>query len=796
MAIWKRRQFFKLVSAVIGGNLFRTAPAAAEPIADAARVQPHESGAIHADYDVVIIGGGIAGVSAAIAAARNGAHVALVHERAMLGGNSSSEVRLYPENATAHQVWIKECGVFEEFHTEERVRNHFAYREGIMNCHWDLVLYEWVIREANITLYLNTHMHRVTMKDPAAIASVYCIQLGSEKTFELAAPVFVDTTGDGVLAFKAGAAFRWGREARGEYHEPLAPEQADDNVMGSTLFFRALDTGSPVPFKRPEWAAEFPSEDAFVGRNHDYIEGGYWWIEVGTPYHPIQDNSAIIHEGLRQLLGVWDHIKNKGDHGADNYGLEFVGFWPYKRECRRILGDFVLTQDHLQNPAILEDTVAYGVWFVDIHTHGILDRGKAPYSPPFADENWDAKGTRCYGIPLRALYSRNISNLMMAGRPISASYVAFSSTRVLCTGSVVGQAVGVAASLCAKYNKPPRAIAHDHVKECQQLILRQDGYLPGVVNDDPDDLARRAAVTASSEAPLVFPPPNEEEEMRLPLAQIFPVSARRLTQVKLLLRSELDRDAEIQIGVRRAAHVWDFRSDGDIARGRARVPARHDGWVACDLRGRVEPGRLYYLHTTAQPGVFWKLFHESDDDLVHRCPVAVAPASLPGRAYWRPIRDGRSFCMKITPQSRPFAAGNVVRGTNRPDTWTNLWSSDPAMSLPAWIELRWTKPVAFNTIQLTFDTNMNRRVRRPLFRYPECVRDYLLELHDGRRWVLLHEERDNYMRRRVHTFERHTATRLRLTVLATNGVPNARIYEVRVYDDGVRPNAARQIPLA
>ena len=261
-------------------------------------------------------------------------------------------------------------------------------------------------------------------------------------------------------------------------------------MMGNTLFFRAVNTGRPVPFKPPAWVAEFPAESDLPARGHSLIEGGYWWIEVGAPYHPIKDNNQIAHEALRQLLGVWDHIKNRGDHGAGDYGLEFVGFWPYKRECRRILGDFVLTQQHVQNPAHLPDSVAYGAWGIDIHVQGgILNRQEPPYEPP--DGNWDELGTTVYGIPLRALYSRNVENLMMAGRPISGSYIAFASSRVLSTGCIVGQAVGVAAALAKKYNTTPRVVVAEHIDECQQIVLRQDGHIPGVVNNDPNDLGAR-----------------------------------------------------------------------------------------------------------------------------------------------------------------------------------------------------------------------------------------------------------------------------------------------------------------
>lgn len=790
--VWKRREIFKSAAGFLSGLLFgsSTVPRAEAAYGAPLEIEPKseahpwaDSETMHESFDVIVVGGGIAGFSAAVSAARNGAKTALVHERSMLGGNSSSEVKLYPENATAHQVWIKECGIFDEIHAEERVRNHSPYREGTMNCLWDLTLYEWVLREPNLTLYLNTHMHRVRMADPSTIESIYCIQLGSERTYLLSAPIFIDATGDGVLAHRAGAETRWGRESRDEYNEPLAPEQADEKTMGSTLFFRAWDFGRPIPFKRPFYAVEFKSEEEFQGRNHSHIEGGYWWLEVGYPYHPIKDNNAIIHEALRHLLGVWDHIKNQGDHGAENYGLEFVGSWPYKRECRRILGDHVLTQQHLQDPQPLEDAVAFGDWFVDIHQFSILDRSQPPLPSMSEDANWDGHSTRPYAIPLRSLYSRNVHNLLMAGRPISCSYVAFSSTRVLCTGSVVGQAVGAAAALCIQHKTLPRSVAKDHIRECQQLILRQDGYIPGVVNEDHADLARKAKVTASSEAVLVFPPATDEQELRLPTAQIFPVSGNRIDRIELWMRSTLSHDAELNLAIRPAAHVWDFRATEDFAAARGRVQANTEGWVSFDLDEQVDPARLYYIHLNAQPGIFWKMFAEDDEDLAHRCPVGVTPAELPGKIHWRPFRNGKSFCMRVTPESFPFSPSNINQGSNRPDRWSNLWMSDPVQQLPARLLLEWASPVRFNCVQIIFDTNMNRRVRAPFYRYPECVREYNLEANEGGAWKTVAEEKDNYMRRRVHRFEPVISDRLRLNILATNGVPNARVYEVRVYDE-------------
>ncbi|WP_344975488.1 FAD-dependent oxidoreductase [Compostibacter hankyongensis] len=815
-----RRKFFgnfglTFVGGLLGWPVRAATAAAAAGSTTSGGILPDDN-TLEAHYDLVVVGGGISGVSAAISAARNGLKVALVHNRAMFGGNSSSEVKLFPENNSGTQPWIKEGGLNDEFHTEERVRNHAPYMEGTMNAHWDLVLYEWVIREKNITHYLNTHMHKVFMKDKSRIASVFAIQLGTEKSFTLSAPLFVDATGDGVLGGLAKADHRWGREARAEYNESLAPAKADETVMGNTLFFQAKDMGTPVPFKAPDWAVKYTDDASFSGRGHSYFEGGYWWIEVGMPYHPIKDNNETRHEALRQLLGVWDHIKNGPCKMVDrkkaaNYGLEFVGFWPYKRASRRIIGDYVLTQRDVQDPKSLPDAVAYGAWHIDVHVPGgILAADKESYPPPGKEANWQDLCTMAYSIPIRSLYSRNVENLMMAGRPISCSYLAFASSRVLSTGSICGQAVGVVAALAKRYHTLPREIARSHASETQQLILRQDGHIPGVENTDAADLARKAKVTAESHAALSFPEPNGERDLSLPHAQLFPVSAGQIEKVALLLRSTRNTPTRIRVGLRPAPDVGDFRAEEDLGTAEVVVPAHHDGWVQADFGVHVEPGKLYYIHTDKQPGIFWKAFREKEGD-PNRLPPATTAAFLPektgfgdkssafrelfpdvelkdipgaGKAgHWRPLTMGYGLCMRLTPDSHPYGPENVARGANRPDKWSNIWVSDPSRRLPASLQLSWPSPVACNTVQLTFDTDQNRRVTLPLFRYPDCVKDYSVEYHDGSGWKQLLKEEGNYMRRRVHRFDEIRTDRLRINILATNGGPSARVYEVRVYND-------------
>jgi hypothetical protein len=743
---------------------------------------------VEKDFDLVVIGGGISGTCAAISAARNGVKVALVHERSMLGGNSSSEVRLFPEDTLVFSPWIKESGILEEIVSEERVRNWEPYLESLMNCHWDLVLYEWVVREKKLTLFLNTTMREVEMRDSEHILAVHAAQLGTEKAFILRAPLFMDATGDGVLGYRAGAPFHWGQEGRQEYGETLAPEEPTDEVMGNTLFFRARNTGKPIEFRRPAWSAEFPAEADLTGRGHGFIEGGYWWIEVGYPLHPIKDNEEIRHEALRQLLGVWDHIKNRCSDtrirdAATNYALEFVGFWPYKRASRRILGDYVLQERDVRSPGSHPDDIAYGGWGIDRHVPGgIHRRDVAPYPEPGSSEYFQSLSTIPYGIPFRCCYSRNIRNLLTAGRPISASYIAYASSRVLTTGSVVGQGVGAAAAMCKKYRCEPREVARNHAAELQQLLLRQDAFIPGVENQDRGDLAKEAAISASGDCPLVFPDSQTFRQLNFPLAQIFPVSTDRIEAVELLLKSDLATPVQLRLGLCKAGQVWDFRTNGEVATAVATVPAKHQGFIRFDVKARTEPGTLYYVHLGNQEGVSWAVFTDSPE-MASLVPVAASPADQPPNGNrWRPLTNGKCFSMRVDPIQRPYGPKNVVIGTSRPDQWSNIFISDPERELPAWLELRWPQPILCGYVQVTFDTDVNRRVERPLFRCPDCVKRYDIALATGGGWKVVWKETDNYVRCKSHTFGSVRSDRLRIQVHETNGAKSARIYEVRVYE--------------
>ncbi len=489
----KRREFFKTVAggsvAVLAGPVlsFEEIQARGKDIARTAQ-QVFTTKKLSAD--VVIAGGGMSGVNAAISAARNGASVILIQNRSRLGGNASSEIRMHVLGANSPEKtrnW-RETGIIEELKLTEAATNPQRSFEV-----WDLILYDKVVSEKNIRLLLDTSVIDVTV-DRDRIRSIKAVSSWVEEYYEIEGHYFVDCTGDATLAALAGALYMRGREGQDVFGESLAPPVSDNKTMGNSILFFARQHDRPMPFHKPSWARTFTKED-FLNRPINSWEYGYWWLEWGGELDTIKDNRRIRHELLRIVLGVWDYIKNSGNHpDAANWALDWVGMIPGKRESRRIIGDHIMIQQELERAEPYPDRVAYGGWPMDDHPPGGIDRKDLkPCQQIYLD--------RPYHIPLRSLYSKNRPNLFMAGRNISASHVAFSSTRVMATCSVIGQAVGAAASFCIEKNISPRELVAERsrLQEFQQMLLKEDQALIGIKNEDPKDLARRARVSASTE---------------------------------------------------------------------------------------------------------------------------------------------------------------------------------------------------------------------------------------------------------------------------------------------------------
>jgi len=751
-------------------------------------------------YDVVVIGGGVAGVVASIAAARLGCSVALVQDRPVLGGNSSNEVRVSITGAVACDLNrnARETGILEELLLEDRDRDPLPYGgNGRPRPGWDWLLWEWVNREPTLTLYLNARACRPVMISPQRIAGVIVDQISTERTFRLDGSVFIDASGDGQIAASAGAEFRMGRESRDEHDEPYAPVEGDDLVLSPALLFSSHDEGKPAPYVAPPWARIFPSHDDIPYRIHDNIRWGFWWISYGGTMDVIADYEEIRDELIRIVFGVWDHLKNQHDHGAETYALDWVGTVLAKRESRRFLGDHILCQSDLESQRLFPDRVAYGGWPIDLHPpKGIYAREAPGPLPMMPDYPW---GTICkkhlkdpppdmpdylpplrglYSIPLRALYSRTIENLFFAGRNISATHVAFGSTRVQGTCAVMGQAIGTAAWLCTKYGTSPRGVYENHVPELQQQLLKDDCYIIGLKNQDQADVALGAEATASSEAVLEVTEAERFLPLDVPSGQMFCGTEGRVEMVSLLLRSTRQEAVEVRADLLAARGLDDFESSQLVATAAATVPPQTTGWVDFHFDSPVSPDSPHWVRLPTVDGMAWGVLGPVAWGSVGDEPLGAQ------RGHWydeyglmERVRATHAF--RVTPPLHPYRPANVINGFARPEAGANLWMSDPGEGFPQWVELTLPGLEEIDTVYLTFDTNLDRLVR--LGHPPECVRDYRLLVHNGISYHEVARVEGNYQRRRIHRFDPLPARKVKLLVEATNGAPEARVYEIRIY---------------
>ncbi len=394
-------------------------------------------------FDCVVVGGGMAGCCASLAAARSGVRVALIHDRPVLGGNASQEIRVATRGEIRNSI-VDEIDTFAFGNRDTRTVSADTARMNVLQA------------ETNLTLVLPWRACAVGTNATGRITHVDARHIGTGERRRFEATTFVDCTGDGWIGYWAGAEFRVGREAASELGESRAPASADRMTMGNSLMWSTTNTGAPVAF--PAVPMSMAWATAVAGTRAD--TGGDWNWEYGMNLDTIEDAEQIRDHLLRAIYGNFYNAKQS----PANSNLDF-SFLPYvagKRESRRLIGDYLITQADVQNGIYFEDAVGTATWGIDLHYET---------STSYLSSYTSTAVNRWY-FPFRSLYSRNVPNLLMAGRCISVSHVGLGSPRVQNTTGQMGVAVGYAAALCKQYAIEPRDIyrSADRTLELQARI--------------------------------------------------------------------------------------------------------------------------------------------------------------------------------------------------------------------------------------------------------------------------------------------------------------------------------------
>ncbi|NQX39292.1 FAD dependent oxidoreductase [Pedobacter steynii] len=703
-----------------------------------------------AGYDLVVVGGGLSGVCCAITAARKGLKVVLVQDRPVLGGNSSSEVRLWILGATSHMGnnnrWAREGGVVDEILLENMQRNP----EGNPVI-FDTVLLDKIYQEPNIKLLLNTAVYDLEKSDADEISSVKCFCSQNSTEYILTANLFCDASGDGILGFLAGAAFRMGAENKDEFGEKFAPDQEYGELLGHSIYFYSKDTGKPVKYIAPSFAlADITKIPRFKSFNAKEFGCKLWWLEYGGRMDTVHESENIKQELWKVVYGVWNYIKNSGEFPeAETMTLEWVGSIPGKRESRRFEGDYMLNQQDIVSQHLHEDAIGYGGWSIDLHP------ADGVFSNKPGCNQWHSKGI--YQIPYRCLYSRNIKNLFLTGRIISASHVAFASSRVMATGAYLGQAVGMAAFIAKKNKLQPKALNEKGIMKSLQLELMKSGqHIPGMILTDAEDLVQSANITASTEMQLDEIPFDFMKHLDISAGQMIPLQAGKIPSFTFSLESS--EETTLQVELRISGKSGNFSPDELLEI--QQIPVNKGPQVLITGFGaKLNENAYVYLCFRKNPAVklgfsntritgvlsVFNSVNKAVSNFGSQKPTE--DIGVDEFEFWCPQRrpEGHNIALKIDPPLNPFLAEQIKNGIGRPVSEPNAWVSSISDQNPK-IYLKWADQTSISRIELCFDTDYDHPMESVLMTHPErtmpfCIRNYTITDGNGN---LLFVKKDNY----------------------------------------------------
>ncbi len=689
------------------------------------------------EAEFAVTGGGLSGVCAAITAARQGVKTVLVQDRPVLGGNASSEVRLWVLGATSHlgnnNRWSREGGVVDEILVENLYRN----KEGNPVI-FDTILLEKVKEEPNITLLLNTIVFDLEKKDETNISTLkaYCSQNSTE--YILSAPLFCDASGDGIVGYKAGASYRMGAEIKSEFGEAFTPTAEYGELLGHTMYFYSKDTGKPVKYIPPSYALkDITKIPRFRNIKTGQMGCNFWWFEFGGRGDTIHDTEEIKWELWSVIYGVWDYIKNSGKFPeSENLTLEWVGTIPGKRESRRFEGPYMLRQQDIVEQTHFYDAVSFGGWAIDLHP------ADGVFSELPGCNQYHSKGI--YEIPYRCYISKDIKNLFIAGRLISASHVAFGSTRVMATAAHGGQVVGMAAALCTQMGIDPSDFIYpEKIKILQDKLNVAGQSIPGLPIDQSKNLAASAQINASSE--LIFdqlPFDGEWFDLKTAAAQLLPLKkdVQYSFEVSVDAASATGLEVELQV----SSKVFNYTPDVLLEKLSFELMQGVQS-IKIPFTARLEEDQYAFLIFRQNPEVKIRCSEKRISGMVSVFKKTNPQVNNYGKQlppensgfdsfeFWCPNRrpDGQNLAMTISPALTCFPAENIVNGYTRPYIQTNAWAAGWQDVNPS-LTLKWDEPKTIHSVTLFLDTDFDHPMESSQMGHPEdvipfCIRNFKLK---------------------------------------------------------------------
>jgi hypothetical protein len=722
--------------------------------------------------ELLIVGGGLAGVCAALAAARDGLKVVLIQDRPVLGGNASSEVRLWANGATSHMGnnnrWAREGGIMGEIMEENLWRN----KEGNPVL-FDMVLLDLVQAQSGLTLLLNTVVHDIE-KSGRHLQAVHAFNAINQMRYRVTAEQFIDASGDGVVGYLAGAAHRVGAESMEEFGEKMAPGEHFGHKLGHSIYFYTKRSAQPVRFVPPSFALKEITAIPRYKRLTSELNGcDLWWLEWGGRLDTVHESETIKWELWKIVWGVWDYIKNSGEFpDADNLTIEWVGLIPGKRESRRFLGDTMLCQQDIVEQRDHYDAVAYGGWSIDLHP------ADGVYSEHDGCRQFHSKGT--YTIPFRALYSQSMDNLLLTGRLISATHVAFGSARVMCTCGVLGEVVGRAAAICLQQQLTPAELAQpDRVGQLQQHLLRQGAFIPRQQLANP---ARDAQVSVSSTLQLhALPADASWQPLKSRCALLLPLKAgERLPAITVQLRAAHEQTLQVSL----LTSDQPANTCGDRHLAAQTITVNQQGQYRLDFAYRADTDRYLFITfeenaavefaLTSQrlPGVMM-VFNSLNPRVAKRTrQLNDGDYGVDEFDFWLPRRAPQQILLAFALETplQLWHRDYLLNGKLRPEQHTNCWvpAADDAHPHASW---QWPQPQHARQITLMFDNDFDHAMETVQMGHaqavtPHCTTHYRVWLDE----ILLVEVTENHHSLCHHAVPQGVSfSQIRLELIASAG---------------------------